>query len=147
MYKHILLPLDGSPLAEHALPHAIAVAEHFQSELTLLRVLTPLPIPPATSEAAQKRAENAIAIFVHEYMERTAVRVQKHGIPVNVIIIEGRPHIQITQYAETNQIDMIVMCTRGESGLSRWLMGSVSDRVMRGANVPVLMIRAQKQES
>ena len=46
MYKRILLPLDGSPLAEQALPHAIALAEHFHSELILLRVLTPLPSPP-----------------------------------------------------------------------------------------------------
>lgn len=54
--------------------------------------------------------------------------------------------MQIIQYAETNPVDMIVMSKRGESGLSRWLMGSVADRVVRGANVPVLIVRAQKQE-
>jgi len=66
--------------------------------------------------------------------------------PAQMVTIEGRPHWQIIQYAEINQMDLIVMCTRGQSGLSRWLMGSVSDRVVRGANVPVLMVRSQKKE-
>ena len=146
MYKSILLPLDGSPLAENALPHAIAIAERFQAELVLLRVLIPLPRGQTTKEAALLRAEKETAGFVREYMERIAVSVQERGITVQLIVIGGRPHTEIIQYAESNHIDLIVMCTRGESGLSRWLIGSVSDRVMRGANVPVLMVRAQKLE-
>ena len=147
MYKRILLPLDGSPLAEQALPHAIAMAERFQSELVLLRVLIPLSRPPTTAEASLQRAEEKAAVFAREYLERVATGAQECGITVQMITIEGRPHWQIIQYAETNQVDLIVMCTRGHSGLSRWLMGSVSDRVVRGANVPVLMVRAQKKES
>jgi nucleotide-binding universal stress UspA family protein len=147
MYKLILLPLDGSPLAEQVLPHAIAIAERFQSELVLLRVLIPLSRPPTTTEAALQRAEEAAAVFAREYLERVAADVQERGIAVRMVTIGGRPHWEIIQYAETNQVDLIVMSTRGESGLSRWLMGSVSDRVVRGANVPVLMVRAQKKES
>ena len=146
MYKRILLPLDGSPLAEQALPHAIAMAERFQSELVLLRVLIPLPRPPTTAEAVLQRAEKATAVFAREYQERVAASVQERGITVQIVTIEGRPHLQIIQYAETNQVDLIVMCTRGQSGLSRWLMGSVSERVMRGASVPVLLVRAQKRD-
>jgi nucleotide-binding universal stress UspA family protein len=146
MYKRILLPLDGSHLSEQALPHAIAIAECFQSELVLLRVLVPLPRPPTTAEAAILRAEEATVILVHEYLEHVAASVQEHGITVQVITTEGRPHFQILQYAETNEVDMIVMCSRGQSGLSRWMIGSVADRVMRGANVPVLLVRSQKKE-
>ena len=146
MYKRILLPLDGSPLAEQALPHAIAIAERFQAELILLRVLIPLPKPMATAEAALQRAEKERAVFVREYMERVAADVVEHGITVEIITNGGRPHLEIIQYAETNQVDLIVICSRGQSGLSRWLMGSVSDRVVRGANVPVLLVRAQKRE-
>ena len=144
MYKRILLPLDGSPLAEQALPHAIALAEHYHSELILMRVLIPLPSPPTTTEAALQRATEEMAILAREYLDRVAADVQEHGIPVQMVTIGGRPHYQIIQYAETNQVDLIVMCTRGQSGLSRWLLGSVSDRVVRGANVPVLMVRGQK---
>jgi nucleotide-binding universal stress UspA family protein len=147
MYKRILLPLDGSPLAEQALPHAIAIAERFQSELILLQVLVPLPRAPTTTEATVLRAEEATAVLVREYLKRVAASVQEHSITVQVITIEGRPHFQILQYAETNQVDMIVMCSRGQSGLSRWMIGSVADRVMRGANVPVLLVRAQKKET
>ena len=59
----------------------------------------------------------------------------------------GRPHLQIIEYAESNQVDLIVMSTRGQSGLSRWLMGSVADRVVRGAGVPVLLVRERKEET
>ncbi len=54
--------------------------------------------------------------------------------------------MKIIQYAETNQVDLIVLCTRGISGLSRWLMGSVSDRVVRGADVSALLIQARKKK-
>jgi nucleotide-binding universal stress UspA family protein len=147
MYNRILLPLDGSPLAEQALPHTIAIAERFQSELILLQVLIPLPRVPTTTEATILRAEEATTVLVREYLESVAASVQEQGITVQVITLEGRPHFQILQYAETNQVDMIVMCSRGQSGLSRWMIGSVSDRVMRGANMPVLLVRAQGKET
>jgi len=147
MYKRILIPLDGSPLAEQALPHAIALAENYHSELILMRVLIPLPSPPTTTEAALQRATEEMAILAREYLDRVAADIKEQDIPVQMAIIGGRPHYQIIQYAEANQVDLIVMCTRGQSGLSRWLLGSVSDRVVRGANVPVLMVRGQKMES
>jgi len=146
MYKRILLPLDGSPLAEQALPHAIAIAERFQSELVLLRVLIPLSRPPTTADAALQRAEEATAVYAREYLERVAADLQERGFTAQIITIEGSPHWEIINYAETNQVDLIVMCTRGQSRLSRWLMGTVSDRVVRGANVPVLMVSDQKKE-
>jgi nucleotide-binding universal stress UspA family protein len=59
--------------------------------------------------------------------------------------MDGRPHTGIAEFAENHQVDLIVMSTRGQSGLSRWLMGSVADRVVRGATVPVLLVRAQNE--
>jgi nucleotide-binding universal stress UspA family protein len=73
--------------------------------------------------------------------------VKDRGISVKLATIVGRPHLQIIQYAETNQVDLIVMSTRGQSGLSRWSMGSVADRVVRGAGVPVLLVRKRKEET
>ena len=70
--------------------------------------------------------------------------MQERGFTAQMITIVGRPHWEIINYAEANQEDLIVMSTRGQSGPSRWLMGSVSDRVVRGANVPVVMVRARK---
>ena len=132
MYKRVLIPLDGSPLAEQALPHAIAQARRSQAELILLRVLEPFA--------------HARGLSLGD-LKRIASDVRQQDVPVQAVIIGGRPHVEIPQYAETNEVDLIVMSTRGQSGLSRWLMGSVADRVVRGANVPVLLVRARKEEA
>jgi nucleotide-binding universal stress UspA family protein len=66
---------------------------------------------------------------------------------VRVATVEGSPHVNITEFAEANEVDLIVMSTRGQSGLTRWLMGSVADRVVRGATVPVLLVRSRGEET
>ena len=147
MYKRVLIPLDGSPLAEQALPHAIAQARRSQAELILLRVLEPFAHARGLSLGDLKRIEQQASTWAHEYLECIASDVRQQDVPVQAVIIGGRPHVEIPQYAETNEVDLIVMSTRGQSGLSRWLMGSVADRVVRGANVPVLLVRARKEEA
>ena len=146
MYKRILVPLDGSELAEQALPHAIAQAERFGSEIVLIRVLEPLQ-DHTMLRAAGKRAERLTSDLAHEYLERLAAGVDERGIPVQLVVIEGRPYVEIVKFAEANRVDMIVMTTRGQSGISRWLLGSVTDRVARGATVPVLLVQAQREPS
>jgi nucleotide-binding universal stress UspA family protein len=146
MYKHILLPLDGSALAEQALPHAIAQAERFEAKLTLLRVVEPLRrTGTGMSQSAFERAEEEMKTWAREYLEGVAGKLQEQGIPAQVVTPFEDPHRAIVRFAEQDQVDLIVMCTRGQSGLSRWLMGSVADRVMRGASVPVLLVRAAKE--
>jgi nucleotide-binding universal stress UspA family protein len=145
MYKTILLPLDGSALAEEALPHAVAHTEHFQAELILLKVLEPLSKHHSISLEAAWRAEKATRELAHEYLERIAAGVREKGVPVRVITVEGNPHEGIVSCAEAEQVDLIVICTRGHSGLTRWLMGSVADRVVRGASVPVLLVSAGQE--
>jgi nucleotide-binding universal stress UspA family protein len=146
MYKLILVPLDGSELAEQALPHAIAHAEQFGSEIVLIRVLEPLQ-DHTMLRTAGKRAERLTSDLAHEHLERLAASVDERGIPVQVAVIEGRPYVEIVKFAEANQADLIVMTTRGQSGISRWLLGSVTDRVARGATVPVLLVQAQREPS
>ncbi len=147
MYKLILLPLDGSSLAEEALPHAVAQAENFQAELILLKVLEPLAKYHNISLEADGRVEKATRELAREYLERVATDVRDRGVSVRVITIEGNPHEGIVSCAEAEQVDLIVISTRGHSGLSRWLMGSVADRVVRGASVPVLLVSARQEEA
>jgi nucleotide-binding universal stress UspA family protein len=141
-----MLTLDGSALAERALPHAIVQAERYQAELVLLKVLEPLQIHGLTRPSIEwvKKQTTTSAL---EYLERVAAKIKEHGIPVQVATTEGHPPVEIVQFAEANEMDLIVMCTRGHSGFSRWLLGSVADRVVRGASVPVLLVRARKGES
>ena len=141
MYKRIVVPLDGSPLAEQALAHATAQAERFEAEIVILKVLEPLPEATLTSPASVQRAEQLSAQLARDYLERIADRIREKGITAKVVLLEGKPYVEIVQYAEQPEVDMIVMSTRGHSGWSRWLLGSVADRVVRGANVPVLLVQ------
>jgi len=147
MYKRILLPLDGSPVAEQALPYAVAQAECFQAELILLRVLEALPSHVSLPQSAVSEAKKRTGALARDYLERVAAGVQERSIPVQVVTTEGRPHVEIVRFAETNQVDLIVICARGRSGFTQWLMGSVADRVVRGASVPVLLVRATKAKT
>jgi nucleotide-binding universal stress UspA family protein len=145
MYKRILVPLDGSKLAEQALPHAVAQAEKFGAELILLKVLQPLSEPTFSAPAAVRAAEKASAQLVRDYLDEVAARLREQDIPVQVALVDGKPYVEIIRFAEENRIDLIVMSTRGQSGWSRWLLGSVADRVVRGATIPLLLVQCQQE--
>jgi len=147
MYKDILLALDGSPLAEAAVPHARALAKAFGARVTLLSVVQPVGIYPQSGVVGPVVS---IALNVEEEMEsvrrylRTiAEQFEAEGINVEEVVREGDAASQICDYAHESRADLIVMSTHGRSGVQRWVYGSVADKVLRGANVPILLIRAQ----
>jgi len=144
MYKRIVVPLDGSPLAEQALTHATAQAERFEAEIILLKVLEPLPKAILTSPASVQRAEQLSAQLARDYLERIADQIREEGIAAKAALLEGKPYVEIVRFSAKPEVDMIVMSTRGHSGWSRWLLGSVADRVVRGATVPVLLVQCQE---
>ena len=139
MHTRILLPLDGSGVAETAVPFAVAQAERFRSQLILIRVVEPFPL--AHGFAILENAGQQGIDWARDYLESVATSIRERGIPVRTVVREDAPHVAITQYAEANDVDLIVLCSRGHSGRSRWLVGSVADRVVRGARVPVLLVR------
>ncbi len=145
MYRRILVPLDGSQMAEQALPHAVAQARHSQAELILLRVVEPFAHARGMSLTNLEEIRQQAHTWAHEYLDQIVAEIQQQGVSVQSVTIDGHPYTAIAEFAETKQVDLIVMSTRGQSGLSRWLMGSVADRVVRGANVPVLLVRARKE--
>jgi nucleotide-binding universal stress UspA family protein len=145
MIKRILLTLDGSVMAEQALPAAINYANCFQSELFLLRVINPLTkaYPSGkTPLSAFEFAEEQLAIIANEYLEKIAADYKEESFPIKVATRIGVPYQEIIKFAQENNIDLIVMCTRGQSGFTRWLVGSITDHVIRGSEIPVLVIPA-----
>jgi nucleotide-binding universal stress UspA family protein len=142
MFSRILLPLDGSAMAEQALPYAIAQAERFRAELVLLQAVE--PILDTRNLAALDDARPLRMDWARDYLESVATGIRERGIRVKIVVTEEAPNVAVTQYAEMNQVDLIALCSRGHSGPSRWLMGSVADRVVRGANVPVLLVRPKQ---
>jgi nucleotide-binding universal stress UspA family protein len=141
MYKKILVPLDGSPLAEAALPHAEAIARSEGAEIILLRI----PTLPATELFTR---EPSIAIMIHEQEQAEAVKyintkmddLKKKSFRVTAITQQGSVPDTILAVAEEIHADMIAMSTHGRTGIQRWLMGSVADRVVHHAHIPVLLI-------
>jgi nucleotide-binding universal stress UspA family protein len=148
MFKLILLPLDGSAMSEQALPIAINHAKCFKSELVLCRVINPLTKSYRTGMAtisAIERTEEQLREMANDYLEKIATGLREDGLEVSIVTRIGVPYKEIIGYSEQNGIDLIVMCTRGESGFTRWLLGSNTDHVIRGTRIPVFVVPAVDQ--
>lgn len=145
MYKQILVPLDGSALAEEALVHARYLAERFGSKIILLRVLvSPYAIAaPDLILAGYDAADENFAQVAQEYLQGVAADLQAAGFQAVVRTCEGPVAEAIIDHASDIGVDMIVMSTHGRGGLSRWVYGSVADRVLQAAPCPVLLVRAE----
>jgi nucleotide-binding universal stress UspA family protein len=154
MYGKIIAPLDGSKLAECALPHLEKLAQGLKpAEVVLIsvteRIAGRMSAPPEVAELVGVSAGAAIEVEVgklqrqaERYLSRIAKQLQSKGVKVRTEVLLGSPAEQIVQYAEKNDVDLIVMASHGRSGPSRWAFGSVADKVSRASRVPILMIRA-----
>ena len=94
------------------------------------------------SISAVERAEEQVRVIAEEYLEGIATKIGKDNVQVKIATRIGVPYKEIINFADQNVIDLIVMCTRGESGFTRWMLGSNTDHVIRGAKVPVLAVPA-----
>jgi nucleotide-binding universal stress UspA family protein len=151
MYKHILVPLDGSELARAALPHAIEVAKCTGADLTVFTVVEPGSYPwicdpygiaptLAADEVEQERDDRLKQ--AKSCVEAVASEISAHDIVVHGETAVGDPASCICEYAREASIDLIVMSTHGRSGIAQWVYGSVASKVLHGASVPVLLVRA-----
>jgi len=146
MYKKILVPLDGSEMAECVLPHVESIVKGCGvGSVILIRVLDtyiPSSYHAYISETLKKELDENIEKWAKEYLDEVAGRIRLAGVEVEKQLIMGKPTERIAEYATENEIDLIAIATHGRSGVSRWAWGSVADRILRSACVPVLMIRA-----
>jgi nucleotide-binding universal stress UspA family protein len=143
--RRILVPLDGSPVAEQILPIVTRLAKSFRAEVTLFQVpivyvsgwMTGewyLPIQ-GVLETAEEDTE--------AYLSAAAGRLDRQGVEVTTSTAIGSVANCIVEYAEVNNVDLIAMCTHGRTALARWALGSVADRVLRAGGRPILLVRAQ----
>ncbi|MBI5928710.1 MAG: universal stress protein [Chloroflexi bacterium] len=146
MYNKILVPLDGSSLAEQALPHAIELAQKFNSEIHLIQVIVQYSGAITPYELDYKMTETfreAAIREAHEYLHRIEGLFIAKGIkPVAIKVIEGMVAESILEYAAHYGIQLIVMGTHGRSGVGRWVFGSVAEKVLRVSDCPVFLVRA-----
>jgi len=144
MYRKILAPLDGSEFSEHSLEHVKAVAKGCRAkEVVLLRVIEPLPqtedIGGVTTEDWYRDAQAKARAETEKYVSQVADKLKKEGIAAKGIVVLGRAADEILDYVTKNQMDLIIMGTHGRSGVSRWVIGSVADKIIRHSPVPVLV--------
>jgi nucleotide-binding universal stress UspA family protein len=142
MYKKILAPLDGSELSECTLEHLKAVATGCQvPEVVLLRVVEPFHTTDEFDESWRAQAEERAMDYARDYVSKVAESLKKDGITAETVVVFGQTSDHILDYAKKNDVDLIVMSTHGRSGVSRWVLGSVADRVVRHAAAAVLTVR------
>ena len=157
----ILVPLDGSELAESVLPYFEVLAKQRGAKLVdmvLLRVCEPCEVPlfPPGSRASMTPYDSSVRVKSDGYVKREMAkrrretkqylaRVEKRfkdvGLTVRSEMLDGNPADEIINYASRNPFNLIVMATHGRSGLSRWAYGSVADRVLRGVSSPIFLVR------
>ncbi len=146
MYKKILAPLDGSMVSECSLPHIKAITTSCGvPEVVLMMVVE--PVFNLETEATAKvgrdlMAEVEQANFDKDkaYLDGQVAKLKKDGVGAQAVLAKGRPAETIMDYAQKNNVDLIIMSTHGRSGVTRWLLGSVTDKVVRHSPVPVLTV-------
>ena len=143
MFERILVPLDGSELAEVALPYAGELATRLGSRITLLYVSE----PPDDRYHMHFFYMRRMAENVGKGAERRVGKIAKKGIRASWKILTGYPAEQIVKYADEEKISLIVISTHGRTGINRWAIGSVAYKVVKAASQPVLLIKARGARS
>jgi nucleotide-binding universal stress UspA family protein len=169
MFKKILVPCDGSDLAQQSVfPQVESLARATEAEVIILRVVPPppgrsgsafkpgtselpmpLPVTPEDAHTARYPIYRDQEIASAEGEARRSVALAEamfrdKGVKVRSEVLLGQPAEEIIDYAADQDVDLIVMCSHGRSGIGRWVFGSVTEKVLRGARSPVLVIRPEE---
>ena len=143
MFDTILVPLDGSQLADCVLPHAAAIASSFDAEITLLRVLE------------KNQAGTSAQLFdlvnwqinktrASLYLEKTKARFQESSIKVRMKVMEGLAAEGITEYAQSQDMKLIIISSHGRNGLTQWGISGITQKVILSAKTSLFIVRAHQ---
>lgn len=148
MYRRVLVPLDGSRLAEGILPLVLLITGPLDLEVVLVRV-----VPPITPQALEGTGPFMVDVVAtrleeaREYLTAVAIDLRKRGVRVMIEARAGEPVTELVAAAREPGADLIAMTTHGRSGFGRLLFGSVAEAVLRQAKVPVLMMRLTERQA
>lgn len=143
MFKTILVPLDGSQLADCVLPHVVAIARPFDSEITLLRMLE------KTQAGTSAQLFDLVNWQINKtratlYLEKIKAQIQREKTRVQTTVIEGLVADGITEYAHSHGIKLIVLSSHGRNGLTRWGISSITQKIIMSAQTSLLIVRAHQ---
>ena len=145
MYDHVLVPTDGSTASEDAIEHAIDLAAQYDATLHALYVVDAKTY--SSLEAAADVVADELRAEGTEAVEAIAARAEDAGVAAETAIETGIVHRSIVDYVDNEDIDVVVMGTHGRTGVGRFLLGSVAEKVIRTANAPVMTVRATDAET
>jgi nucleotide-binding universal stress UspA family protein len=161
MFEKVLVPLDGSEIAETVIPFVEDIATRYSAEIILLRVVAtpqdrwtakvfqpPLAVPGSTEDVVpaphpvyREQEMESLRGEVERTLSGVKKRLSQAGLSVRVVVLFGRPADRIVEYATKEKVDLIAISTHGRTGFGRWAFGSVAKRIMRATAIPVLLIR------
>ena len=134
MFKRVLVPVDGSPGSERAVPYALGVAQALDAEVVVCYVLT----TPITANSPSEERDAS------EYVARIAERFSSASVAAKMMVRRGDPPLEISKAAHEWNVDAIVMATRARRRLQKLMLGSVADAVVRDSKLPVLLVPARQ---
>lgn len=132
MYERILVPLDGSELAERALPYAEGIAKRMRSEVVLITVCASC---------------DGLGRSLKVYVDKKAEELSSSGVRAHSLLVQGDAASEILNSAEKSCIGLIIISTHGRTGVSRWALGSVANKVVQGSHIPTLLIKSSESET
>ncbi len=144
MYRRMLVPLDGSELAEVVFTYAKEIAGRLDLEVILLHIISSgegdffTPV----HQAYLKQTSETIRRQSREVQKRTGIQPGGKPVEVRGELAVGSPPEEILRYAKEQDVDLILMATHGRSGIRHWALGNVADKILRASKVPVLLVRA-----
>ena len=141
MYDEILLPTDGSPGAEAAVEHALHLARQNDAVLHVLHVTDVSEFEDLTDDQ-DTGAE--IDEEAKELLDPVLTASEEAGVETIARSVDGTPHKEVVDYIEANDIDLVVMGTHGKTGISRVLLGSTAEKVVRNSPAPVLTVGVEQ---
>ena len=145
MYKKILVPLDGSELAKKALDEAEKLAKCFGAEMMLFQVVPFMPIYGSPELVTPLIVDEKHKEAAEKYLANLAEELKKKGLRVTVMVRTGQQvAMEIIDFAKESGADLIVMCTHGRSGITRWMLGSVALKLLTRGETPILLIRSKE---
>jgi len=144
MYKKLLVTLDGSELAEVVLDYAKELAGGLGLDTVLLHIYSHSELEYITMRRGYiNRIADTLEHQAREIQEKTGNNNKQEAFEVQGELVEGHAAEEIVRYADKNQVDLILMATHGRSGIRRWAIGSVAEKVVRATRQPVLLVRTK----
>jgi nucleotide-binding universal stress UspA family protein len=144
MYKRILVPLDGSELAKKALDEAEKLAKCFSAEIILFQVVPFMPIYGSPELVTTLIVDEKQKDLAQKVLTNLAEELRRKELKVTTMVRTGQQvALEIIDFAKESGVDLIVMCTHGRSGITRWMLGSVAHKVLSRAETPILLMRSK----